>query len=82
VECERLQGFPDDWTKYGLFQERPKRIDLLFREKNPKLWAYKTKQVNAPDVVLREISMSQRYKMCGNSVTTNVVKEIGKRLLR
>jgi len=42
-ECERLMGFPDDWTKYG---------------------------------TEGEISDTQRYKMCGNAVVTNVVKEI------
>lgn len=44
VECERLQGFPDDWTRYGKDNEL--------------------------------ISNTQRYKCCGNAVTTNVVKEI------
>lgn len=48
TECERLQGFPDDWTKYG-----------------------------ADDQI---ISDTQRYKMCGNAVTTNVITEIIKRL--
>jgi DNA (cytosine-5)-methyltransferase 1 len=44
VECERLQGFPDDWTKYG--------------------------KDNEP------ISDTQRYKCCGNAVTTNVITAI------
>jgi DNA (cytosine-5)-methyltransferase 1 len=44
IECERLQGFPDNWTKYG---------------KDGEL-----------------ISGSQRYKMCGNAVTVNVVRFI------
>ncbi len=43
VECERLQGFPDNWTE--------------------------------------GVSDTQRYKMLGNAVTTNVITEIGKRLL-
>ncbi len=47
-ECERLQGFPDDWTKYGLL-------------KNGKVV---------------EISDAQRYKCCGNAVTTKVIKDI------
>lgn len=51
VECERLQGFPDDWTKFGNY-----------------------------DGVVKEIAKTQRYKMCGNAVTTNVVKAIGERL--
>jgi DNA (cytosine-5)-methyltransferase 1 len=44
VECERLQGFPDDWTKIGKDDE--------------------------------QISDTQRYKCCGNAVTTNVITAI------
>ena len=44
VECERLQGFPDNWTKYG--------------------------KDNEP------ISDTQRYKCCGNAVTTNIITAI------
>jgi len=42
VECERLQGFPDSWT--------------------------------------RGVSDTQRYKLLGNAVTTNVVEFLGRRL--
>lgn len=51
IECERLQGFPDDWTKYGNY-----------------------------DGEIKEISKTQRYKMCGNAVTTKIVKAIGGRI--
>ena len=44
IEAERLQGFPDNWTKEG---------------KDGK-----------------KISDTQRYKCCGNAVTTNVIKYI------
>ena len=44
VECERLQNFPDNWTKYG---------------KDGEL-----------------ISDTQRYKCCGNAVTTSVITAI------
>ena len=43
-ECERLQAFPDDWTKYGKYGEL--------------------------------ISDTQRYKCCGNAVTTTVITAI------
>ena len=43
-ECERLQAFPSDWTKYG-------KDDEL-------------------------ISDTQRYKCCGNAVTTTVITYI------
>lgn len=49
LECERLQAFPDNWTKYG-------KDDEL-------------------------ISDTQRYKMCGNAVTVNVIEAIFRRLL-
>lgn len=44
VEAERLQGFPDEWTKEGVDGAK--------------------------------ISDTQRYKCCGNAVTTNVIKYI------
>ena len=44
IECERLQGFPDEWTRYGSDGT--------------------------------EMSDTQRYKMCGNAVTTTVVQHI------
>jgi len=47
-ECERLQGFPDNWTAEG---------------------------IDGP------ISDTQRYKMCGNAVTTNVVQAVFERIL-
>lgn len=46
LECERLQGFPDNWTAEG---------------------------INGP------ISDTQRYKVLGNAVTTNVVEAIVRR---
>lgn len=49
TECERLQGFPDDWTKLGNY-----------------------------DGQLREVSDTQRYKMLGNAVTTNVITAIAR----
>jgi DNA (cytosine-5)-methyltransferase 1 len=50
IECERLQAFPDNWTKYG--------------------------KDNEP------ISDTQRYKMCGNAVTTNVIRDVMEKILK
>ncbi len=50
VECERLQDYPDDWTKYGLDESGKER----------------------------EISDTQRYRCCGNSITVKVAEEIFK----
>jgi len=47
LECERLQGFPDNWTAMG---------------------------TDGP------ISDTQRYKMCGNAVTVDVVTAVAKNL--
>lgn len=47
IECERLQGFPDNWTAQGTDGA---------------------------------ISDTQRYKMCGNAVTTNVVQAVFERI--
>lgn len=33
IECERLQGFPDNWTKYGIFNEVVKEISAAQRYK-------------------------------------------------
>lgn len=44
LECERLQGFPDNWTE--------------------------------------DFSDTQRYKMCGNAVTVNVVEYVVKSLFQ
>jgi DNA (cytosine-5)-methyltransferase 1 len=52
LECERLQAFPDNWTRYG----------------------------RKPDGTEYEVSDTQRYKMMGNAVTTNVVEAVARRL--
>ncbi len=52
IECERLQGFPDNWTKHGNF-----------------------------DGQIREISSTQRYKMLGNAITSDIVQLAGKKIL-
>ena len=46
IECERLQGFPDNWT------------------------------------LAKDNSDTQRYKMCGNAVTVDVVKAVGERIIK
>ena len=53
IECERLQGFPDNWTKWGI------------GEKEHKV----------------EMSDTQRYKMMGNAVTTNVISVLAAKLI-
>ena len=51
IECERLQGFPDNHTEYGVY-----------------------------DGEVKKMSNTQRYKMCGNAVTVDVVHAIAKKI--
>lgn len=51
IECERLQGFPDNHTQYGNY-----------------------------DGEVKEMSNTQRYKQCGNAVTTDVVQAIAEKI--
>jgi DNA (cytosine-5)-methyltransferase 1 len=66
IECERLQGFPDDWTKYGIYEK--------------KICTDPIKGTFKIEKELRYIPKTQRYKMCGNAVTVAVVKAIAERL--
>lgn len=66
-ECERLQGFPDDWTKEGY--ERPNNTDNSNADDS-----------SGNSLPLVQISDTQRYKMCGNAVTVNVVQAVMERL--
>lgn len=54
TECERLQGFPTDLTKYGKTEEGK----------------------------IYKISDTQRYKLCGNAVSSNVSKTILEKLIK
>jgi len=53
IECERLQGFPDNHTQFGDY-----------------------------DGIIKEVSNTQRYKMCGNAVTVDVVEAVGRNLIK
>ncbi len=66
IECERLQGFSDNWTKYGIYQKQ--------------VWINKKEKTYEIVENLREIPKTQRYKMCGNAVTVIVVHAIASKL--
>lgn len=66
IECERLQGFPDNWTGYGIYE---KQVWINKKEKTFKIVENKIKTPK-----------TQRYKMLGNAVTVKVVETIAKRL--
>lgn len=72
VECERLQGFPDNWTRIPI-----KHFD--------KMKVSKTRPAHywEPDPdggYWLMASDSQRYKQCGNSMATNVMAWLGARI--
>jgi DNA (cytosine-5)-methyltransferase 1 len=69
TECERLQGFPDNWTKYGV-----KKVLMQQSEERPF-------PKNGTLTELEETSDTQRYKMCGNAVTVNTVQAVMERLI-
>jgi DNA (cytosine-5)-methyltransferase 1 len=54
LECERLQAFPDDWTRYGINEKGEEYL----------------------------VSDTQRYKMCGNAVTTSVIAAVMRKVLK
>jgi DNA (cytosine-5)-methyltransferase 1 len=66
TECERLQGFPDNWTKYGKTEVTQ--------------WGDKT-HIHR-EWRTEKISDTQRYKCLGNAVTTNVITAIGEKLIK
>lgn len=69
LECERLQAFPDNWTQLGTepcSQKDCDRCALL-----------SDSEEHMVDVA---ISDTQRYKMCGNAVTTNVIQAVFERI--
>lgn len=69
MECERLQAFPDNWTELGTVPCTTKDCD-------------RCALVPAGDehMVTVPISDAQRYKMCGNAVTTNVIQAVFERI--
>ena len=79
TECERLQAFPDGWTKYG-YDESDKNyhtFESIFQLKYLK-WIKKKVTHKKPTLL---ISDSQRYKCLGNAVTTNSVSAIIEKII-
>lgn len=52
-ECERLQGFPDDWTLIGELEEKDGEIEYYYTDTQGKR---------------RKVTDSARYKALGNSI--------------
>lgn len=78
LECERAQGFPDDWTRYGLYpsgawvwtgETRPDRNGNL-----------RPVMRRAREEGVYPLVDTHRYSLCGNAVTVNVIRFLGGRL--
>ena len=66
TECERLQGFPDGWTEFGIAPEKHRAS--IERGK---------KRTGLPEkILLMKISDSARYKALGNSLAIPCVEFI------
>ena len=72
MECERLQGFPDGWTEWGIQQAGT----VIHDEGTDDEWVEVTSEAKTV-----RISDTQRYRALGNAVTTNVVAFLGRKIL-
>lgn len=94
IECERLQGFPDNWTGIGV--EPDKSANRQLRQKFIKQMQreWKKQRITKEQMLERlewvlELPFPQfpildthRYKALGNAVTVSVITHIGMRLLK
>lgn len=71
TECERLQGFPDQWTAVGVDPDAPA---------DKASW-WMDYAGAAPEELTTEVSDTQRYKMMGNAVSVPVAHWIALRIL-
>ena len=70
VECERLQGFPDEWTAAGWVHPSPEYIAECARKGQ------------VPErYVVRAMSDSTRYRQMGNAVAVPVAEWLGRRIV-
>lgn len=77
IECERLQGFKDNHTQYGLYPTKKITKKVFNRLSNEdKITAF------SGELIRLEISRGVRYKLCGNAVTVNIVEVLATKLKR
>lgn len=82
IECERLQGFPDNWTSTGIYIVSKKvnrylNKSFLTPTAFGKLMYYAHKFCRTE---VREIASTNRYEMLGNAVTSKLVEIIALKL--
>lgn len=78
IECERLQSFPDNWTKFGFFNKG----ELIWNGETTltKVGQLQPHMVFAKEDDVYQVVESARYNCLGNAVTVNVVEAIMKRM--
>lgn len=86
IECERLQGFPDNWTAEGV---RPKTAILKYLKRKKRIMHAELKGVYdlltayaygyLPPAETYKVRATARYKMCGNAVTATWPQLIAQR---
>lgn len=75
-ECEILQGFKPNHTQFGNYPNKKvtqKQMNEMSNEDLIKLFQ---------ETTIKKIPRGQRYKLVGNAVTKDVVKAIGKKLIK
>ncbi len=75
TECERIQGFPDNYTLIDGGKRRPVEDDMraYLRRARPDI---------APEAIDRLAADGPRYRSLGNSMSIDVMAWIGRRLVR
>ena len=73
LECERLQGFPDNWTLIPTRKARKvqRDMEIYLMRKRPDL---------SPEQIKLLAADSPRYKAIGNSMAVPVMRWIGERI--
>jgi DNA (cytosine-5)-methyltransferase 1 len=67
IEHERLQGFPDNWTQFGIYEKQ--------------VWINKKEKTFKIVEGIEPIAQTNRYKLIGNAVTTTFPKMIAQKLI-
>jgi DNA (cytosine-5)-methyltransferase 1 len=74
LECERLQGFPDHWTRIPIAKFKKQPTSSHFRN-------FRDHYDQLPDGTwVRYMADGPRYKLCGNSMAVPVMRWVGRRI--
>lgn len=76
IECERLQGYKDNHTEFGMYPIKKVSQAQMNKMSNDELIAL----FENGALIKKKIPKGQRYKLCGNAVTVDVVEMVGVKL--